>query len=281
MSLVLINTFLAIVEAGSLVKASRQLNVTQSTITSRLRLLEDEVGQTLLHRKKSGMVLTASGIKFRQYADAMSHLWQQALLETSLPVGMESMCNLGCENDLWPVLGRPLAKVIRQSYPTTALTIRQADQQQIDELLGTGIIDAAISYRASKHEDTSVQPLGAEKLVLYTTVAGSPERYDPNYIYVDAGADFGRSHAEAYSDAGVAKNSIDSTVWGLEHLLDVGGSAYLPEKLARAAVDQSRLFTIEGAPVFYRNVYLITNNRALKAWLWLPEVVMELSTKGL
>jgi len=277
MSLTLINTFLSIVETGSLVKASKHLNITQSTVTSRLKSLENEVGQTLLHRKKSGMVLTSAGMKFKQYAEAISHMWQQAILETSLPAGMDSICNLGCDTDLWPNLGREVAKMMRKKHPTTAINIRQGNRQQIDELLSTGLIDAALSYRTSNTEDTSVHPLATETLALYSTIKDGPMHHDPNYIYIDAGAEFGKQHAAAYSDADVAKNNIDSMIWGLEHILDNGGSAYLPKKLVTEAIKNKDLFLIKEAPVFKRNVYLITNNSALKGWPWLPELAFDIS----
>lgn len=100
MNIALIRTFLAIVETGSLARASRRLNVTQSTVTARLKSLEEDVGQPLVHRRKPGVALTAPGMKFRRYAEAISNMWQQVLLENSLPKDMETVCNLGCEQDL-------------------------------------------------------------------------------------------------------------------------------------------------------------------------------------
>ena len=79
-----LQTFVSIVENGSLVRASEQLNVTQSTVTARLRTLEQEVGATLLHRQKSGVTLTASGTKLLGYAEIMIGLWHQARQETEL-----------------------------------------------------------------------------------------------------------------------------------------------------------------------------------------------------
>ena len=54
MNLVALQTFLAIVRTGSLVRASAAMNVTQSTVTSRLQTLEAELGQTLVLRQKMG-----------------------------------------------------------------------------------------------------------------------------------------------------------------------------------------------------------------------------------
>ena len=78
----------------------------QSTVTARLQKLEDEIGQSLFHRSKSGAMLTAAGLKFRRYAEAMTDLWQQARQETSMPAGISSVCNFGCEIDLWHEIGR-------------------------------------------------------------------------------------------------------------------------------------------------------------------------------
>ena len=47
MNITVLQTFLTILDAGSLIRASAQLNVTQSTVTARLQSLERELGQTL------------------------------------------------------------------------------------------------------------------------------------------------------------------------------------------------------------------------------------------
>ena len=63
MTIVNLQTFLSIVETGSLVRASEQLNVTQSTVTARLKSLEEALGSQLLNRDKSGVSLTPAGAK--------------------------------------------------------------------------------------------------------------------------------------------------------------------------------------------------------------------------
>ena len=89
MNIVGLQTFVSIVETGSLVRASEQLNVTQSTVTARLRTLEQELGATLLLRHKSGVTLTASGTKLLGYAEIMIGLWRQARQETAPPAGTD------------------------------------------------------------------------------------------------------------------------------------------------------------------------------------------------
>ena len=73
MNLTELRTFLTIIETGSLVRASEQLNVTQSTVTARLKSLEDELGQTLINRQKSGASLTGAGVRLQRFLSTAAH----------------------------------------------------------------------------------------------------------------------------------------------------------------------------------------------------------------
>ncbi len=268
MNLASLQTFLAILETGSLARAAIRLHVGQSTVTARLQKLEEDVGQTLFHRQKSGTSLTASGLKFRRYAEAMTNLWQQARQEASMPEGVESVCNLGCDLDLWPHLGRRLIARLHRNYPTIALSAWPGKHEEIDQWLATGLIDLALTHRPVRQEHLSVTELREEPLVLVSTRADSPMRFDPGYVYVDAGADFGRRHAAAYADAGIAKVSFGCSVWALDFLLERGGSAYLPESIAAPHCVSGQLHRITDAPVFTRTIYFIRNEEVAAGLPW-------------
>lgn len=275
MNLSTLKTFLAIVETGSLVRASEHLNVTQSTVTTRLKALETELGQTLIHRNRTPVALTATGLRFKRYAEAMTDLWQQARQETSLPVGVEGMCNLGCHMDLWPSLGQRAFAVFRSRHENAAISAWPGEQTQLDQWLGTGLVDVALSYRVGTHENQVTHTLEPEQLILVSTNPDSPVRFDPGYVYVDGGEEFARRHAASYADASIAQISFGSAVWGLQYILANGGTAYLPERLAQPHLAAGRLHLLAQAPTFSRNVYLITNNARAGEWSWLPEALRQ------
>ena len=277
MNLTELRTFLAIVETGSLIRASERLNVTQSTVTARLKGLEAELGQTLLHRQKSGALLTSAGIKFKRYAEAMTELWRQARQETSLPAGVESVCNIGCHIDLWPRLGQRLFTEVFRDHPTTALSAWPGHQLLLEEWFATGLIEAALTYRPSTRENHTTHRLREERLILVSTNPDAPLRFDPGYVYVDLGEDFGRGHAAAYADASVAKTSFGCAVWALDHLLENGGTAYLPERLAAAHLEAGILHRIVAGPVFARTAFLVTNDATAASWPWLEDLIERLS----
>ena len=233
------------------------------------------MGQTLLVRQKSGATLTASGLKLKRYAEVMTALWQQARQETSLPQGIEAVCNIGCDADLWPLLGERFFSALRGANPTLALSVWPGSGAEMSGWLDSGVADVALSWQPGARAGQTVHALPEQDLVLVSTNPEAPLRFDPGYVFVEAGEEFGRNHAAAYADAGVANISFGSAVWGMEYLLREGGTAYLPEGLVEEPLATGVLHRIE-APVFQRRAYLITNDAAVAAWEWLPPAISAL-----
>ena len=276
MNIVSLKTFLAIVETGSLVRASEKMNVTQSTVTARLRTLEDEVGQSLLRRNKSGATLTPAGTKLLRYAQIMVGLWRQARLETGLPDGTDSVCNFGCHIDLWPSYGKSFCHAVTKVEPKMGVSILQGGREELEGWLGAGLVDVILTYEPGLRGNQTIHPLPTEEIVLYTTRAGSPIRYDPHYAYIDHGDEFRARHAAVYSDAGTARVAFSYATWGLEYLLEQGGSAYFSRQLACEHLKTGALFEVEGAPVFFRKRYLVANDDAVGSWGWIMPLIQTL-----
>lgn len=276
MNIIALETFIAIVETGSLVRASEHMNVTQSTVTARLRTLEDSLGQKLIFRHKSGATLTPAGTKLMGYAEIMVGLWRQAKYETGLPRDTVSVCNFGCHIDLWPGPGKAFFQAVNDSQGTMALTAWQGGHDKLNQWLRSGLVDVIITYEPSVQGNQTVHALPADDIFLYATEADRPMRFDPNYIFVDQGEEFRKQHAAAYADADTARITFGVAIWALEYLLANGGSAYLPKRLAVPYLETSRLSAILGAPSFQRNTYLVVNDTTAKSWPWLPHLLNDL-----
>ncbi|MBI1386606.1 MAG: LysR family transcriptional regulator [Rhizobiales bacterium] len=277
MNLSELQTFLAIVETGSLVRASERLRVTQSTVTARLKSLEASLGQTLLHRRKSGIELTHAGFRFRRYAEAMTGLWRQARQETSLPEGVATIFKLGCHWELWPEIGETTFECFHREHRQAALAAWPGEQVELDAWLGNGLLDAALCYHPSARHNETIHALVRERIVLVSSRPDSPARFDPHYAYVHNGDDFAREHAAAYADADTSRIHFGSAQWALRHLLANGGSAYLPERLAAPEIASGRLHRLADAPEFSRSVYLVTTDACAGKWPWLHTLARDLA----
>lgn len=269
MNLSEIRTFLTVVETGSLVQASTRLNVAQSTVTARLKALEDELGQTLLQRQKSGATLTTAGMRLLRYAETISDLWQQARQETALPERLQSACNLACHPDLWPNLTDRLFQHVTDTQPRVALSIWTGGHADLTGWLGTGRIDLAISYWPAGKQAHDSRVIAHDSLILVADRPDRPQRFDAGYVYVENGETFGRDHAIAYADADTARLSFGSATLGCEYILTHGGSAYLPERIAGPHLTAGRLHRLEGAPEFRRDIHLVSRTGTARDWDWL------------
>ncbi|MDJ0614679.1 MAG: LysR family transcriptional regulator [Rhizobiaceae bacterium] len=278
MNLLELRTFLAIVECGSLVKASERLNVTQSTVTARLKGLEDEIGQTLIIRQKSGAMTTPAGQRLQRYAQTISELWQQAQQETSLPDALSSICNIGCEPDLWPGFGDQMLKHIKENLPNVATSVWQGSQTDLASWLQDGLIDVALGFSTNSTQKQDVIPAIVDELVLVSTLPESPIKFDPNYIYVEAGEEFGRQHAAAYADANIAQMSFGSAVMALDYMLQSDGTAYLPRRIIERQLAEGVFHTLDDAPVFERRSYIVVNQTARMSWPWFDDCIKNLIT---
>ena len=57
----LARTFLTVVTAGNFIAAAERLHVSQSTVSTRIHTLEEQLGCTLFVRNKAGATLTLGG----------------------------------------------------------------------------------------------------------------------------------------------------------------------------------------------------------------------------
>ena len=277
MNITALQTFLAIVDTGSLVRASQQMHVTQSTVTARLKTLEDEIGQQLLNRQKSGTTLTPAGTKLLRYARIMTGLWRQALYETSLPAGLASVCTFGCDRELWHGPGRAFFNGVTSGHPEMAVSVLQGSARDLEEWLATGMVDVILTFDSVARGSQTVFPLPPEELVLYSDRPHTPIDGDPLYIFVDHGPEYRRQHAETYYGAGIARLNFDSSWWALQTMLDRGGSAYLPRALAEPYVADGRLYELGAAPVYTRKKNLIVTDAAAQSWTWFRPLMANLS----
>ncbi|MCE4536369.1 LysR family transcriptional regulator [Pelomonas sp. P7] len=90
--LLLMQTFVRVVEAGSLSAAARQLGTTQPTVSRRLQALERQLGQPLVQRSTHALRLTETGESAYEQAKALASAWEgfeeSLRAEPGLPEGL-------------------------------------------------------------------------------------------------------------------------------------------------------------------------------------------------
>ncbi|MGH8833352.1 MAG: LysR family transcriptional regulator, partial [Polaromonas sp.] len=101
MDINLARTFLKIVETRSFLRAAERLHVTQTSVSARVRTLEELLGRKLFVRNKAGAALTPAGEQFLPHATTLVQVWERARHQVAVPAGRRAVLAVGCEISLW------------------------------------------------------------------------------------------------------------------------------------------------------------------------------------
>src|SRR5919107_2807177 len=99
-------TFLEVVKTGSFVGAAANLHLTQTAVSARIRVLENQLDRPLFVRNKAGARLTPAGDQFLRYATTLVQVWERARHQVAMPAGREKIVTVGGEHSLWNPLLR-------------------------------------------------------------------------------------------------------------------------------------------------------------------------------
>jgi len=269
MDIDLARTFLAVVDGGSFVEAARRVYVTQSTVSTRIRALEDQLGKPLFERSKAGAVLTPAGAQFHKHAVALVRVWEQARLEVSLPAGYQAALTVGGQYSLWDgFLVEWLARM-RAEAPDIALRTFSGVSAALMQRLAEGTLDIGIMYTPQNRPGFEIEMLFEEELVLVTSeppataarenLSGgrSEALLGRSYIYIDWGPEFQVDHSLNFPDLVTPGLYMEIGSLGLKYLLQNRASAYLPRRLVQAPLAEGRLKLVPQAPAFHYPAYVV------------------------
>ena len=254
-------TFLEVVKTGSFVRAAANLNVTQTAVSARIRVLEDQLDRQLFIRNKAGAKLTPAGDQFLRYAATLVQVWERACHQVALPPGSEDIVTVGGEHSLWDPLLRDWLVWMRNECPGVAIRGHIDIAERLIDQVQEGVLDLAVVYAPPPRAGVVAELLLDEALVAVTTEPGSGLS-DKNYVYVDWGSDFRAAHHAAFPDAASPALSVNHGPLALEYILEVGGSGYFRMEAAHPFLDSGRLHLIPNAPRFSYSVYAVYSAKA-------------------
>jgi len=257
MDIELARTFLAIVKTRSFVRAAEQLNVSQTTVSARIRSLESQLRRTLFVRNKSGASLTPAGEQFLRYAPTFVQLWEQARHQVAVPEGRRVVLTIGGELSLWHPWLLEWLHWMRRTAPDIALRVQVGLPDALSDEVARGVLDLAVMYAPQYRPGLHVELLHEEKLVFVTTEPGIDEINPERYVYVDWGPDFANRHGQAFPEASSPGLFIGLGPLALHYILEAGGSGYFRQRVVEPHLASGALHLVPGAPSFFYPIYAV------------------------
>jgi DNA-binding transcriptional LysR family regulator len=262
MDIVAARTFLEIVKTGSFIRAAANLNITQTAVSARVRVLEEQLDRQLFIRNKAGAKLTPAGDQFLRYATGLVQLWERARHDVAMPVGRENVVTVGGEHSLWNPLLLNWLVWMRSECPDVAIRAQIDVPERLIDQVQEGIVDLAVLYAPPHRTGIVAELLLEEALVAVTTEAAPGESSPEDYVFVDWGPEFRANHHNAFPDAPSPALSVNHGPLALDYILAVGGSGYFRMEAARPHLEAGRLRLVPDRPRFAYSIYALYSAKA-------------------
>lgn len=131
-----------VAQCGSFTAVAEELGYTQSAISQQVHSLEEELGCTLLERRRDGVRLTKDGSVLMPYLEAISHA-EDALSRRQRELAglVGSEISIGTFTSVSRNILPPLMKEFKETWPEVHFVLRQGEYTSIADWVRTGELD--------------------------------------------------------------------------------------------------------------------------------------------
>ncbi|MEL6203074.1 MAG: LysR family transcriptional regulator [Pseudomonadota bacterium] len=151
----------AVGQLKSITSASKQLNISQSSVVAAINLAEEIAGATLFYRRKGhGMEVTPAGQKFLFSARrvlASNEEFERSMMGISKPASPR--LRLGCFSPFGSILIPPILKDYMEEYGKCSIDLLEGDQTELKHWLSTGEVDLVVTYDIGEMYGIEVTPI--------------------------------------------------------------------------------------------------------------------------
>ncbi len=257
MDTLLLKTFLEVSRTRNFGRAAENLCVSASTVSARIRQLEDHLGLSLFTRHHHQIGLTPAGERMERHARFILSAWERAFEDTALSERHQRRLVIAGVASLWDIFVQDWFNGIYRDFPSIGLRAEESTPLRVVEKLERGMIDAGFMYEPPRILNVAVREVATVPLQL---VSSRPdikveEAIGEGYIRVEWGTTFASLHESHFPQRLLARGRVNSGRLALNLLLECGGAAYLPQDIVKPLVEQQRLFAVTEAPLIEMKAY--------------------------
>lgn len=255
-----LNTFSEVARVGSFTQAAEILNYAQSSVTTQIQLLENELGAKLFERIGKSITLTSDGILLLSYAQRILKLSEEAKCAVGSQNIPKGTLSVGAPESLCVMRLPGIFKEFHERCPGVELIVKLESSIEFRRMLKENIIDVAVWIACTKQEeDFIVDVQFPEPMVLLVSpshpftkkeIVTPQDINDQSLILTEKGCTYRAAFENILSEAGIKPRSILETgsIQAIKQLTADGlGISLLPLIAARDDIDNGRLICLNWA----------------------------------
>src|SRR2546430_490085 len=252
-----LTTFRAVAQTLSFHRAAAQLNYVQSSVSTQIQLLEEELGVKLFDRLGKRVLLTEAGQQLLHYAEKILCMADEARTAIMEGDGPKGILTISAPETLWTYRLPALLKRFRERFPQVQLQFRHFPSKELLQRVLEGTIDVAFVLDEPLQSTTVfAEQLIPEPLVIIAApdaqLSSLPEITlldldGQQLLLTEEGCNYRNLFYRALASEGVHANNVleFASVEAIKQCVMVGlGVAVLPEIVVEKEIAQGQLVAL-------------------------------------
>ncbi|WP_232699666.1 LysR family transcriptional regulator [Brevibacillus daliensis] len=282
-----LKAFYTLAQTRNFTRTAEILHLVQSTVTMRIKQLEERVGKPLFIRDKRNVEITQAGMALLPYAERIIKLAQAGIQEVAALQPYEDRLAIGGVASLWSYVLEPILKEYHLRYPTIAVRTKTGHSSDINTLLHDQIVQIGMVYTPPSLSNYEVIPFFEDEILL----VGSPDHpiskegeIDINdlekipLLLVNWGSPFTEWIAKMLPASYVPRLQVDNSQLAIDLVLEGLGVSLFTRSMAKKGLADGTLkeIKISGSVPPKRPAYIVLpkekkNRSSVEKWLSLME----------
>ena len=254
-----LKTFIEVNRTRHFGQAARNLYVSQSTVSARIKLLEEQVGVPIFVRQRNNIQLTAAGEKLLHYAESIVTTWTRARQEIAIEDKKLIPFIVGSTPSLWDSVLQDWMKFIIREKHDIVLDAEVHGPDVLAKRVQELTMDIAFVFDNPQFMDVECKEIREIPFVMISSNKdlSKEEAIREDYILVEWGTSFSIEHARSFPDMPQPRMHVMLGRIALDYILANGGTAYMPEPMVNELLKEQTLYLVKDAPVIQRSVFAL------------------------
>lgn len=267
MKIELLSTFLEVSQTLHVRVAAENLFLTQAAVSSRIKQLEEELGVLLFDRSQKRLKLTVEGHRLVKHANEMMMMWQKIKQDVGVAQSNSHQLFVGSMMSIWDIVLQEWLQKIHRNLDDVHLFTHTYSPLELRKQVLSRLVDLAFIFEPPYTEELVAEKVATVPLQLVSTEENCNSNELDNMIMVDYGESVNSQFMRDFGDSTVIRHNMSQPRIALNFILEAGGCAYLPRQMCFEYLRKSKLFLVDGAKTYSRDIYAIYLSKSHKAAL--------------
>lgn len=260
----LLSTFLEVSRTLHIRIAAENLFVTQAAVSSRIKLLEQELGVLLFDRTNKRLKLTPEGYKLVKYANELLSMWQKAKHDVGIGEEGSSQLFVGAVTSIWDMVLHDWLQKIHRNLDEVHLHTHIYSQVELRKQVLSRLVDIAFLFEPPHIEEITHMKVATVPLQLVSSQPLDSFAKIENFVQVDYGESVNSQFRTQFGDEIKPRHHMSQPKIAMNFILEANGAAYLPKQMSFSQTRKGKLHLVPNTPVFQRDIYAIYLSKSQK-----------------